>query len=351
MIPSPHRLAEVAATLEQERTVGDARPEPGRRAALGTLLGAPLIIGSQARAQAAYPVRPVRFINPFPAGGATDILSRLFCTRMSELTGQQFVVENMGGGGGDIGIAAIARAQPDGYTLGLSSVSSHGISPTLKAGKLPFDAGKDFTYISNMYSLPNFMVSNLGVPASTVPEVIALLKRNPGKYLYGSSGLGTTLHISGELFRIMAEVDIVHIPYRGGAPAMTDLLSGQIHFIFNNIPSALAQYKAGKVKGLGVTSAERSPVTPEIPALSEFLPGYDLNSWGMLCGPANLPQAVVERLSMLSKQVLDNADMKKAFVERGATTNWSTPREAAAYRASEEKRLGDIIRKAKITLD
>ncbi len=328
-----------------------ASADLGRRAALGTILGAPLIIGSQARAQAAYPTKPVRYINPFPPGGATDILSRIFCAKMSELTGQQFLVENIGGGGGDIGVAALARAQPDGYTVGMGSVASHGISPTLKAGKLPFDAGKDFTFISNLYSLPNFLVGNLGLQAATVPELIALLRRNPGKYNYGSSGLGTTLHISGELFRILAEVDIGHVPYRGGAPAMVDVIGGQVHLIFDNIPGSLAQYKIGKVKGYGVTSMARSPVVPDMPALSEFLPGYDINSWAALCGPANLPPAVVERLSMFSKQALESPELKKAFFDRGATAIWSNPKEATAFRASEEKRLGDIIRKAKITLD
>lgn len=333
---------------------GPVAPSPGRRAAVasvGAILGAPFILGSQARAQAAYPVKPVRYINQFPAGGATDTLSRLYCAKMSELTGQQFVVENIGGGGGDIGVAAIARAQPDGYTLGMGSVSSHGISPTLKAGKLPFDAGKDFTFITNLWSLPNFLVGNLGLQAATVPELISLLRRNPGKYLYASSGLGTTLHISGELFKILAEVDMTHVPYRGGAPAMTDVLGGQVHMIFDNIPGSLAQYKPGKVKGFGVTSASRSPVVPDMPALSEFLPGFDINSWASLCGPANLPPAVVERLSQFSKQALESPELKKAFFDRGATAIWSSPEAATAYRAGEEKRLGDIIRKAKITLD
>lgn len=349
--PDPRALGLQIQTPDSPKPV---LASPGRRATMAsaaTLLGAPFIIDSQARAQAAYPVKPVRYINQFPAGGATDTLSRLYCAKMSELTGQQFVVENIGGGGGDIGVAAIARAQPDGYTLGMGSVSSHGISPTLKAGKLPFDAGKDFTFITNLWSLPNFLVGNLGLQAATVPELIALLRRNPGKYLYASSGLGTTLHISGELFKILAEVDMTHVPYRGGAPAMTDVLGGQVHMIFDNIPGSLAQYKPGKVKGFGVTSAARSPVVPDMPALSEFLPGFDINSWASLCGPANLPAAVVERLSFFSKQALESPELKKAFLDRGATAIWSSPEAATAHRASEEKRLGDIIRKAKITLD
>lgn len=321
--------------------------------ALGSapLLGAPFVIGSEARAQAAWPVKPVKYINPFPAGGATDILSRLFCQKMSELTGQQWVVENIGGGGGDIGVASVARSQPDGYTFGLGGVASHAISPTLKAGKLPFDSDRDFTFVTNIWSLPNFLVTHLGLPANTVPELIDLLKRNPGKYSYASAGLGTTLHISGELFKLQAGVDMLHVPYRGAAPAMVDLIGGQVHMIFDNIPGALAQYKPGKVKGLGVTSARRSPVVPDIPAIAEFLPGYDLSSWTSLCGPAKLPAAVIERCSMFAKQALESPDLQKAFFDRGATAFWLSPAEATAYRASEAKRIGDIITRAKITLD
>ena len=327
---------------------------PARRAALapiGGLIAAPFILSSAARAQAAWPVRPVKYINPFPAGGATDTLSRLFCAKMSELTGQQFVVENVGGGGGDIGVATYARAQPDGYTMGLGGIASHAISPTLKAGKLPFDSSKDFTFITNLWTLPNFLVGYMGLPVNNVPDLITLLRRNPGKYFYASAGLGTTLHLSGELFKLLANVDMVHVPYRGAAPAMVDVMGGQVHLIFDNIPGALAQYKPGKVKGFAVTSAGRSPVVPDIPALSEFLPGFDVSSWTSLGAPANLPPAVIERASMFSRQALESPDLKQAFQDRGATAIWTTPQEASAHRASEEKRLGDIIRRAKITLE
>lgn len=335
----------------------DAKPRlerPSRRAVLGPiggLLAAPFILSSEVRAQAAWPVRPVRYINPFPAGGATDTLSRLFCVKMSELTGQQFVVENVGGGGGDIGVSTYARAQPDGYTLGLGGIASHAISPTLKAGKLPFDPAKDFTFVTNLWTLPNFLVGYPGLSVTTVPELITLLRRNPGKYNYASAGLGTTLHLCGELFKLLANVDMVHVPYRGAAPAMLDVMGGQVQLIFDNIPGALAQYKPGKVKGFAVTSAARSPVIPDIPALAEFLPGFDVSSWTSLAGPANIAPAVVERISLFARQALESPDLKQAFLDRGATPFWTTPQEAVAHRASEEKRLGDIIRRAKITLD
>jgi tripartite-type tricarboxylate transporter receptor subunit TctC len=333
---------------------GARKQRNGRRAVLGLIggvLAAPSIISSVARAQAAWPNKPVRYINPFPAGGATDTLSRLFCAAMSDLTGQQFVVDNRGGSGGDIGVEAVAKSEPDGYTLGLGGIASHAISPTLKAGKMSFDATKDFTFVTNIWSLPNFLVGNIGLPVSTVPELIELLRRNPRKFFYASAGLGTTLHLSGELFKLLADVDVVHVPYRGAAPGMVDLLGGQVHLIFDNIPGALPQYRAGKVKGFGVTSVTRSPIVPEIPALAEFLPGFDVLSWTALIGPARIPAGVVERVSMFSKQALESPALKQAFLERGATAWWSSPAEVTAYRASEEKRLGDIIRKAKITLD
>src|SRR5258706_1624566 len=326
----------------------------GRRRALaliGGALAAPWILGSAARAQAAWPSRPVRYINPYPPGGPTDTLSRLLCASLSEITGQQFVVENRGGDGGDLGVEMVARSEPDGYTIGLGGIASHAIAPTLKAGKMRFDAAKDFTFISHIWSLPNFLVGHVSLPAGNAPELIELLRRNPGKYFYGSSGAGTTPHLSGELFKLLANVDVVHVPYKGTAPAMIDLLGGQVQMLFDNIPGALAQYKPGKVKGFGVTSAARSPVVPEIPSLSEFLPGYDISSWTALVGPARIPAAVVERISMFSKQALESADLKQKYFDRGATAWWSSPAQVTAYRASEEKRLGDLIRKAKISID
>ncbi|HMJ98713.1 MAG TPA: tripartite tricarboxylate transporter substrate-binding protein, partial [Reyranella sp.] len=185
----------------------------GRRAVLAGLGGAfaaPAIVS----AEAAYPSKPVRYINPFPAGGATDTLSRLFCAKMSELTGQQWLVENKGGSGGNVGMDALAQSAPDGYSLGLGGIASHAIAPTLYA-RLPFNPRTDFTFVSTIWQLPNMLVVNLDLPAKSVPELIELLRKNPGKYSYGSAGSGTTLHLSGELFKIMAKVDMVHVPYRG----------------------------------------------------------------------------------------------------------------------------------------
>ena len=252
-----------------------------RRAALATgiaALAAPALVTSASAEGAEWPNGPIRFVGIFPPGGGTDILSRIWCQRMSEITGEQFIVENRSGSAGNIGTEAIARAAPDGRTIGLASVAPLAISPTMYR-RLPFDVNKDFSYIGGLWQLPNLLIVNNDVPARTVPELIALVKANPGKYAYASSGSGTTVHLSGAMFATMAGLDMVHVPYRGGAPAHIDLLAGRVQMIFDNIPQGLASAKEGKVRALAVTGAKRSPQAPEIPTMAEFLPGFEIHSW------------------------------------------------------------------------
>ena len=320
-----------------------------RRSILAGLAGgiaAPAIVS----AQGTYPNKTVRYINPFPAGGATDTLSRLYCAKMSELTGQQWVVENKGGSGGNVGMDALAQSAPDGYTLGLGGIASHAIAPSLYA-KLPFKVPDDFTFVSTIWQLPNMLIVNLDLPAKSVPELIELLRKNPGKYSYASAGNGTTLHLSGELFKTMAKVDMIHVPYRGAAPAMQDLLAGQVHMIFDNIPGALAQSRSGKVRALGVTSKERTPVVPDVPAIAETLAGFDINSWTTLTGPAKLPTEIVARLSELSRKALESDDLKVKFFDHAATAIWRSQADTLAYRESEEKRLAVIIKASGARVD
>lgn len=321
-----------------------------RRTFVGGVAVATLVTPGIVGAQGAYPNKPVRYINPFPAGGATDTLSRLFCAKMTELSGQQWIVENKGGSGGNVGMDVLAQAPPDGYTLGLGGIASHAISPSLYA-KLPFNAKTDFTFVSTIWQLPNMLVVNLDLPVKNVAELIDLLHKNPGKYSYGSAGSGTTLHLSGELFKIMAKVDMVHVPYRGAAPAMQDLLAGQINMIFDNIPGALAQSRPGKVRPLAVTSAQRTPVVPEVPTIAETLPGFDINSWTTLTGPAKLPPEIISRLSELSRKALESDDLKAKFLDLAATAVWRSPADAAAYRDAEEARLAPIIKASGARVD
>jgi tripartite-type tricarboxylate transporter receptor subunit TctC len=336
------------------RPQGNTTLEPAferrsRRATLGVIVGglaAPIVCPStQGRAQpgADWPSRAVRYINIFPPGGATDTLSRLYCAKMSEITGQQFVVENRSGSGGNVGVDAIAKSQPDGYTIGLGSIAPHAIAPTLYAS-LPFNAAQDFTFISGLWQLPNLLVVNNDLPARSVPELIALLKANPGKYAYGSSGIGTTPHLSGELLKQMVGTNILHVPYRGGAPALLDLLAGRVHLIMDNIPGLLPTAREGRIRALAVTGPQRSAVAPELPTMSEFLPGFEITSWGAVCSPAGIPEPVVKRHSAFAKQALESPDLVRSFQELGAKSWWTTPEEITAFRASEEARLAPLIR-------
>jgi tripartite-type tricarboxylate transporter receptor subunit TctC len=324
-----------------------------RRRALslaGGALAAPMLASGIARAATDWPNKPVRYINSFPAGGPTDVLSRVACRKLSELTGQQFIVENKGGSGGNVGAEAIAHAAPDGYTIGLYSVASHAIAPTLYA-KLPFDADKDFTAVTMLWSLPNLLIVRPGVPAKTVSELIGLARDNPGKYSFASSGSGTTVHLSGELFKSIAKIDLLHVPYRGSAPAIQDLLAGQVDMIFDNIPGSLAQVQNGMAVGLAVTSRQRSPAAPEFPAMAEFLPDFDVTSWGGICGPAGLPPAMVEKLSALCQLALESEDLKVTYLKQGATAIWMSPADAAAYRAADERRLAPLIKASGANVD
>jgi tripartite-type tricarboxylate transporter receptor subunit TctC len=259
-----------------------------------------------------WPNRPVRYINPYPPGGPTDTLSRIYCARMTELTGQSFVVENRSGSGGNVGADSVAKAAPDGYTVGLGGIASHAIAPTLYRS-LPFDPVRDFSFASGLWQLPNLLAVNLEVPAKTVPELIALARANPGKLSFGSAGAGTTLHLAGEMFCQLAGVEMVHVPYRGSAPAQLDLVAGRIQMMFDNIPGTLQLSRQGQVRPLAVTSLKRSPVAPEIPALSEFLAGFDVVSWTGLSAPAGLPAGMVGRMNMWTKRALESEALIRAY--------------------------------------
>ncbi len=327
------------------------RTGPGgwtRRAAMGLAAGLAAPAGSRAQGSAPggpgadWPNQSIRYINGFPPGGPTDTLSRLYCAKMSEVAGQQFVVENRSGSGGNVGVDAIAKSRPDGTTIGLGGIASHAIAPTLQP-TMPFDPVRDFTFVTGLWKLPNMLVVNSDVPARTVPELIELLRANPGKYAYGSAGPGTTIHLSGALFAHRAGVEILHVPYRGTAPAMLDLLGGRIHILFDNIPGGLAQLRQGKVRALATTGAVRSPAAPDLPTMAEFLPGYEMISWTCLCAPAGLPPAMVERMSAFSKRALEDPGLIRSYLDQGATAWWTTPEDILAFRAAQEAALRPLI--------
>jgi tripartite-type tricarboxylate transporter receptor subunit TctC len=313
-------------------------------------LASPFLSLGLARAADGWPTKPVKYINVFPPGGPTDTLSRIVCNQLSELTGQQFIVDNKAGSGGNIGTDAIAKSAPDGYTIGLYTIASQSIAPTLYA-KLQFDVEKDFTAIAMLWSVPNMLMVRLDLPVKTVPELIKLCRDNPGKYSFASSGSGTSPHLSGEIFKQLGGLNILHVPYRGSAPAYQDLLAGQVDMMFDNIPGPLGLMRSGKVRGLAVTSGKRHPAAPDIPAMGEFLPGFEITSWGGICGPAGLPQGMVETCAALAKKALESAPVKAAFEQQGATAFWMSPADTAAYRSMDEKRLAPVIKASGARVD
>jgi len=282
----------------------------------GVLLGsvAAAVPFQGARAQAAWPSKPVRFVVPFAPGGGTDTVSRLICDHLSRTFGQSFVVDNKGGAGGNIGTVEIAKSAPDGYTIGLISVASHTLNPMLYT-RLPYNPDKDIIAISRVALLANLLGVTQSLPVSNVAELIALCKKEPGKYSFASSGPGTSLHLSGELFKAMADVDIIHVPYKGAGPAYNDLIAGTVHMMFANMPSMLGQVRGGKVKGLGVTSAERSTAAPDIAAIAETIPGYVATSWyGVGCA-AGTPEPIVAKLEAAIGDALQQPEIQKRWKE------------------------------------
>jgi tripartite-type tricarboxylate transporter receptor subunit TctC len=281
-----------------------------RRLLLGSLAAAaPLRL---ARAQAAWPSKPVRFIVPFAPGGGTDGVSRLICDQLGKTFGQSFVVDNKGGAGGNIGTVEIARAAPDGYTLGLISVASHTINPQLY-NRLPYDPDKDIIAVSLLATLVNLLGVTQTLPVDSVADLIALCRKEPGKYSFASSGPGSSLHLSGELFKVMAGVDIIHVPYKGAGAAYGDVIAGTVNMMFANMPSMLPQVRGGKLKGLGVTSAERSRAAPEIPAIAETLPGYVATSWYGLGAPAGTPEPIVAKLEAAVAAALADPEIQRRW--------------------------------------
>lgn len=334
--------------MEQERE--GPRAVRRRPVLFAVAAGAAGLAGAAARpasgqggAASDWPDRPVVYINVFPPGAATDTLSRIYCAKMAELAGQQFVVENRSGAGGTVGQAAIAQAPPDGHTVGLGSIASLAIAPSIFPD-LPYDPARDFTFVSGIWKVPNILVVNNDLPVRTVPELVALLKDEPGRRAYGSSGFGTSPHLTMEMFRQRAGLEILHVPYRGGAPAMLDLLAGRVQLMFDNMTTAIAAAREGKVRALAVTGPERSPSAPELPTMAEFLPGFEITSWGSLVGPAGIPAPVVERLSALTKKALEDPGLRRFFGENGATTWWTAPQELAEFRAAQQKLFAEVIR-------
>jgi tripartite-type tricarboxylate transporter receptor subunit TctC len=306
-----------------------------RRLLCAAVAAAPLVLPVAAHSQTAeWPARPVTFVNPFAAGSAVDVVARLIAQKMAVNTGVAMNVDNRTGASGNIGTQFAARAPADGHTLLLGSPGTMAINPFLFS-KLPYDALKDFTPVTQLVSFPQVVVTSPKQAFKTMPELIAAAKAQPDKLNHASSGPGTTSHLVMELVKADAGIKMTHIGYRGGAPAMQAVLSGEVQAGVEGLPSIVAQIKAGTLVALGVTSAKRSPQVPDVPALSEFIPGFDATAWITLMAPAGTPPAVVSRIQSEVRKALDDAGVRAQLEAQGATVVGSTPSETATFHRNE----------------
>ncbi len=325
----------------------------GRRKALAVLAslaaGAATLPGA-AFAQA-YPTKPISIVVPFSAGGTTDILARLVGQYLSTELGQPVVVDNKAGAGGNIGGQYAARAAADGYTLFMGTVGTHAINASLYK-KMPFDPIKDFAPLTRVANVPNLLVANPQQPFKTVPEMIAYAKANPGKINFGSPGNGASPHLSGELFKSLAKVDLTHIPYKGSAPAVTDLLGNQIAIMFDNLPSVIPHVRSGKLRAIAISTAKRSPELPDVPTIAEAgVPGYEAMSWFGMFAPAATPKPVLDKLSAALAKVLANPEVKKKIADQGGESVNETPAQFAAFIKSESTKWGKVVKESGASLD
>ena len=307
-------------------------------------------LAALAHAQA-WPAKPIKYVVPFAPGGTTDILARTIGEKLALALGQPVVIENKPGAGGGVGADFTAKAAPDGYTIMGGTISTHAINASLY-DKLPYDPVKDFVPITLLARVPNMLVVNPAVPAKNVTELIALLKANPNKYTFASSGNGTSQHLSGELFKAMAGVDMQHIPYKGSPPALQDVVGGQVTMTFDNITTALPLAKAGRLRALAVTTATRSAVAPEVPTLAESgLPGFEVGSWQGVFAPSGTPPDIVKRLNTEIVKILNLPDVKEKLTGLGAEPVGNTSEEFSAMVKSEVVKWAEVVKKSGAKVD
>ena len=293
-----------------------------------------------------YPTRPVRLVVGFPPGGGTDIIARLIGQWLSERLGQQLVIENRPGAGSNIATEGVVRAAADGYTLLLVS-AAHAINATLY-DRLNYNFLRDIAPVAGVIRVPNLMEVNPSLPPKSVPEFIAYAKANPGKVNYASGGNGTAQHLAGELFKIMTGVDMVHVPYRGDAPALTDLIGGQVQVMFGNMPSSIEHIRAGKLRPLAVTTAARSEALPDLPPVGDFVPGYEASTWQGLGAPGNTPAEIVDKLNKEINAALSDPKIKARLADLGGTVLSGSPADFGRLIADEIEKWGKVIRAANI---
>ena len=298
-------------------------------------------------AHAQYPNKTIRLVVPYPAGGPTDFVGRAVATKLTELLGQQIVVDNRPGAGTVIGSEMIARAAPDGYNLLFGTGGGTFLAPLILP-KVPYDPQKDFAAVAMLVMSPQVLVVHPSVGANSVKELIAVAKAKPGQLNFSSVGTGTSPHLGGELFKSLAGVDIVHVPYKGTAPGMTDLIAGRVQLAFSSIPTVLAHVQSGRLKMLGTGGTKRSPALPDVPPIADTLPGFELVTWYAVFAPAGTPPAIVNRLNSEIALVLKDADIQKRFGEQGLESVVMTPQELTRYTETDLSRWTRLIKEANI---
>ncbi len=297
-----------------------------------------------AQGAAAYPSKPIRIVVPFAPGGTTDIVARAVGADMSRFMGQPVAIENRAGAGGNLGSDAVAKAAPDGYTLLVGAVSPQAINVTLYPN-MPYDVMRDFEHISLLAAVPNLLEVHPSVPVKTVRELIDYARANPGKLAYASSGSGTSIHLSAELFKTMTGVEMLHIPYKGSAPAVADLVGGQVQLMFDNLPSSIQQVKAGKLRAIAVTSARRSPALPDVPTIAESgLPGYEATSWFGMHAPAKTPKEIINKLYATVSRSLRSPEMIERLTSQGADPVGNSPEEFAVFVREEIAKWAKVVK-------
>ncbi len=299
-----------------------------------------------------YPAKPIRLVVPYPPGGPLDIMARAIGQKLTEAWNQPVLVDNRAGAGGNIGADLVAKSAPDGYTLLMGAVATHAINPTLYS-KIPYDPVKDFAPVALVAQVPNILVVNPAVPATTVRELIDLARAKPGYLNFGSGSTGSTGHLAGELFKAMAGVQMVHIPYKGAAPAMADLLAGQVQLMFDNLANSLPNVKAGRLRALAVTTLARSPAMPDLPTIAESgLPGFDLTTWFGLMAPAGTPPEIVARLNAEIVRALNAKDMRERLQKMGAEPlAVNTPEHFAAFIRAEAEKYAKVVKDSGAKVD
>ena len=311
------------------------------------LLAALLIAASGLVHAQAYPSKTIKIVVPFAVGGIADTFGRVIAQKLTDTWGQPVIVENKTGAGGNIGADFVAKSPPDGYTLVIGNIGTHAVNPFLMKS-MPFDPQKDFVPVAHLMNAEGLLVVNPELPVKTVADLIAYGKANPGKLSYASAGIGTSGHLAGELFKLTAKVDMVHVPYKGNTPAISDVIGGQAHMIFATMPTVIQQARSGRLRAVASLGSTRAPATPDVPTIAETLPGFEVNNWIGLFAPAGTPMEIVTRLNAEVQKIMHAPEVEKRLENEGARFVASTPESFAAFQRAESTKWGKAIQEAGI---